>query len=122
MWFWVIRAFWNEGSGVEDGLLSVPIDTDKEDIIAHGGLLVFNAQEEAQAFIDDRHPRSDYEPTPLRHTHIVQTVVSEYEGTPDRIFYLGGYKSGDKIGGAPLTAEQFRTAIENESDESQDGH
>lgn len=110
MWFWVIRVFWDEGSGVEDGLLTVPLPSDEEDALWSSGLMVFNSQEEAQAYLDEEHPNSDYEPTPLRHTHIIQTVESDHEGTPDRILYRGGYTKGEKTG-APITSEQFKAAL-----------
>jgi len=111
MWFWVIRIFWKEGAEEQDGLLSLPVPTDREDVLAYDGVVVFNTEEEAQAYLQDRPHARRSEPTPLRHTSILKTVESNTEGTPDCIFYLGGYQKGDTTG-APLTSAQFRAAIE----------
>ncbi len=111
MWFWIIRVFWKEGSEEKDGLFSMPVPTDKECVLAYTGLVVFNTREEAQTFIEERLADWKCEPTPLRHTAIIKTVDSEHEGTPNRIFYLGGYKEGDQMGRG-ATSEQFNAWCE----------
>jgi len=117
MWFWVIRVFWKEGSEESDGLYSVPVPTDSEDVLSYDGLAVFNTEEEARTFIEERLVGVRREPTPLRPKHILKTVESDADGTPNRIFYLGGYRKGDQTG-APLTSAQFRAAIEGNAGET----
>ncbi len=78
--------------------------------LAKSGLLVFDTEEDAQRFIDERHPGSGYEPAPLGHDAIADSVDSEREGTPDCIFYVGPYRTGDRMG-APISTSQFLAAI-----------
>jgi hypothetical protein len=91
--------------------LSVMIPPDEQAQLTKPGLLVFNTEEDAQRFIDERHPSSGYQPTPLRHGSIVETVDSEREATPDCIFYIGAYQKGDQMG-APINASRFLAAID----------
>lgn len=89
------------------------IPSDEQAQLAKSGMLVFNTEEDAQRFIDERHPGSGYEPTPLGHGAIVDTVDSEREGTPDCIFYVGPYRTGDQTG-APISTSQFLAAIDED--------
>lgn len=43
MWLWIIRVFWTQGFEEHDGLWSMPLPTDKEDVLAYDGLVVFNS-------------------------------------------------------------------------------
>lgn len=111
MRFWVINGTWSEGSGEQTGVLSVMISPNEKAQLTKLGLLVFNTEEDAQRFIDERHPKLGYEPAPLKHGSIVGTVDSEREGTPDCIFYVGPYREGDDLG-APISTSQFLAAID----------
>ena len=111
MRLWVINATWSEGSEEQTGLLSVMVSPDEQARLTKLGLLVFDTEEDAQRFVDERHLGSGYEPAPLKHGSIVRTVDSEGEGTPDCILYLGPYQKGDRLG-TPISASQFLTAID----------
>ncbi len=113
VWFWVINVTWYEGSGEQTGVLSVMVPPDEQDQPTKSGLLVFDTEEDAQRFVDERHPGSGYKPTPLRHGSIVDTVNSEHEGTPDCIFYVSPYRTGDRMG-APISTSQFLAAIDED--------